>query len=201
MASSMGYIPNASNKGGPLDAIFTPDVLAHAALLYLSRTFPNFSPQSMLEPGCGVGVHCDQALMVFPSLIHTTAIDIVPRDVDGSHTFICGDFLKSEDLIFDSFDLISTNPPFTYVEDFIRQAWSLLSDGGMGYFLCKYSVAGSLRRHRMWKEINLRHIAMLVPRPSFYGGGTDPCEYSYFLFDRGTPGKPSFNWLPWKQYL
>ena len=98
------------------------------------------------------------------------------------------------------FDLIVTNPPFTYAEQFIEKAHGKLTPNGIGLFLCKYSIAACLRRREMWKRVNLREIWMLVPRPSFYGGSSDACEYCYFIFDAGpVTDEVSFYWLMWKE--
>lgn len=193
MGSNTGYIPKS--RVGPLEAYFTPPEVAEAAMRMLSRKFPVFEPRNCLEPGCGEGVHCDSALIQFPMIEQSIAVDITDRNV--AHTFYRSDFLSWE--TGEAFDLIVTNPPFSLAERFVRKSVSLLTPGGLGLYLCRYSFIATIKRQSLWSTVNLREVWIVVPRPSFQFGGNDACEYAYFLFDRGVPSKqPKLDWLVWR---
>lgn len=201
--SNQGYIPQPKyiepDPDEALDEFFTPDDVVFAAFTKLRQEYPAFDPVSVFEPGCGEGAHLDRAVMDFPNVDYTLGLDDYERDI--SHDFVHEDFLNFRTSAF--FDLVVTNPPFTYAEHFIRKAHSLLTPSGLGVFLCKYSIAGCKRRMLMWRdEINLRNVWLIAPRPSFRGTGTDATEYAYFVFDKGQP-TPDFKggWLNWKEML
>ena len=182
----------------PHDGYLTPPIVAEAAISKLITTFPHFNPGTVLEPGCGMCVHLDYAAQEYDSIIFSLGVDIdAPEFFDPFHEVVKADFLTYPPPL--KFELIITNPPFTYAEKFIRRAATMLAPGGIAMFLTRYAIAtGKNRTAKLWKEINLRYIWMLDRRPSFAFGGNDSCEYAYILFDNGLPGKPQMDWLTWK---
>lgn len=84
------------------------------------------------------------------------------------------------------FDVIITNPPFSLTEAFLRKSLSELAPGGTLVYLQRVNFLGSKKRVPFWAEIGFPNkTPILVPRPRFVGGGSDSCEYSWFIWDRG----------------
>lgn len=199
MASNQGYI--TSQRTDPLDAYFTPESVAYAAMAKLAQLLPDFAPRNVLEPGTGLGVHLDQAMMRFPSVEHTVGVDDFQQGaVSPAHESHLTDFRSWE--TDERFDLIATNPPFTYSEAFVRKSQELLTGDGLGLFLMRYSIAATIGRWKLWREVKLEHTWIIVPRPPFdeeVPNHTDMCEYAYFIFSRGKPGPAVLDWLIWRE--
>jgi len=198
MANNQGYI--TSQRTDPLDAYFTPESVAYAAMVKLEQLFPGFAPRNVLEPGTGLGVHLDQAMMRFPSVERTVGVDDFQQGaVSPMHEFHLTDFRTWE--TDERYDLIATNPPFTYSEAFVRKSQGLLTENGLGLFLMRYSMAATIGRWKLWREVKLGHTWIIVPRPPFDEStkGTDMCEYAYFIFSRGEAGSSALlDWLIWR---
>ena len=81
------------------------------------------------------------------------------------------------------FDLIITNPPFSLAEEFILKA---LDDAETVIILLRLNFLGSVKRVEFWngKVPEPDYLFIITPRPSFVYGGTDSCEYAWFVWDR-----------------
>lgn len=83
-------------------------------------------------------------------------------------------------------DVIITNPPFSLTEEFIRKSLGELAEDGTMAYLQRVNYLGSKKRLPFWFEIGFpQKCPILVPRPKFVGGGSDSCEYAWFIWDRG----------------
>ncbi|WP_455688281.1 EscU/YscU/HrcU family type III secretion system export apparatus switch protein, partial [Escherichia coli] len=79
-------------------------------------------------------------------------------------------------------DVIITNPPFSLTEEFMRKSLSELAPDGTLIYLQRVNFLGSKRRVPFWAEIGFPNkTPILVPRPRFVGGGSDSCEYCWFI--------------------
>lgn len=93
------------------------------------------------------------------------------------------DYLKTS---FAKHDVIGTNIPFSLSEEFIRKMLSELKPDGTLFFLQRMDFLGSLKRVPLWEDVGLPNkTPVIVPRPSFTGGGTDSGEYCWYIYDRG----------------
>lgn len=87
---------------------------------------------------------------------------------------------------FSPVDLIITNPPFTIAEDFIEKCKQELKKDGTLVVLQKVNFLGSLVRVDFWNNLGFPNkMPVIIPRPSFTKGGTDSCEYCWFIWDYG----------------
>lgn len=93
------------------------------------------------------------------------------------------DYLTTD---FPEMDIIITNPPFSLTEEFIEKSLSELSQDGTMAYLQRVNFLGSIKRLDFWKRVGFPNKSpIIVPRPRFVGGGSDSCEYAWFIWDRG----------------
>ena len=81
--------------------------------------------------------------------------------------------------------LIITNPPFGLAVPFCEKALSDCAPGGSVVMLMRLGMLGSKKRREFWSRAPLVRVGVIVPRPSFTGGGNDACEYAWFHFAPG----------------
>jgi hypothetical protein len=194
---------NRKKKSDILDRYYTPMALAIAAFGHLRRSRGEWLDQvtSVLEPGSGPGTFCEASKAFTSGRLHPpVGVEMVPpTNIYSGHQLVQRNFLDWKTRR--CWDLVITNPPFTYANAFIRKSASLLTPRGLAVFLMRVGVAGGLERMRMWQEeINLIEVCMVAPRPGFtYDGETDASEYAFFLFDGKQPcsRETKMSWLKW----
>lgn len=87
---------------------------------------------------------------------------------------------------FSQQDVIITNPPFSLTTKFLLKSFSELAPDGTLAYLQRVNFLGSKLRVPFWAQIGFPDkTPIIVPRPRFVGGGSDSCEYSWFIWDRG----------------
>ena len=83
-------------------------------------------------------------------------------------------------------DVIITNPPFSLTVEFLTKSLNELAPDGTLAYLQRVNFLGSKIRVPFWAKVGFPNkTPVIVPRPRFVGGGSDSCEYSWFIFDRG----------------
>ena len=83
-------------------------------------------------------------------------------------------------------DVIITNPPFSLTCEFLTKSLSELAPNGTLAYLQRVNFLGSKIRVPFWAEIGFpQKMPIIIPRPRFVGGGSDSCEYSWFIWDNG----------------
>jgi hypothetical protein len=79
-------------------------------------------------------------------------------------------------------DLIITNPPYTYAQEFLTV--SLKHCLGVVAYLLRINFLGTQKRRFWWQDKLPSHLYVLSNRPSFTAtGGTDATEYAWFVWD------------------
>ncbi|WP_338725676.1 DNA methyltransferase [Shewanella baltica] len=87
---------------------------------------------------------------------------------------------------FNQQDVIITNPPFSLTTEFLLKSFSELAPDGTLVYLQRVNFLGSKLRVPFWAKVGFpEKTPIIVPRPRFVGGGSDSCEYSWFIWDRG----------------
>lgn len=82
--------------------------------------------------------------------------------------------------------LFVSNPPFSLAEEFLKIVDEWLVDivnargDSEAWFLLPLNWFGSLRRADLLNRFKPSYMAVLAPRPSFTGTGTDSNEYGWF---------------------
>jgi hypothetical protein len=79
-------------------------------------------------------------------------------------------------------DIIITNPPYSLALPFLRKS---LSEADTVVYLLRLNFLGSAARKPFWDTYPPTHLFTITPRPRFVNGGSDACEYGWFLWDRG----------------
>jgi predicted RNA methylase len=107
-----------------------------------------------------------------------------------SAEFVTANFLKWEPTVAPTH--VVMNPPYSYAQQFVEHALSIVKRGGTVAALLRLSfIAGKARR-----EFHAKHpcnVHVLTKRPSFTGGGTDASDYAWFVWTQGEPGG---RWFP-----
>lgn len=102
--------------------------------------------------------------------------------------------------IQEKFDVLITNPPFTYAQEFIDKS---LSESDSVWYLLRLNYLGSEKRSEWWYGKEPTHLLVLSARPSFIdGGGTDATEYAWFGWDHSNKCKleRGVHVLPYHKY-
>lgn len=97
------------------------------------------------------------------------------------------------------YDLIITNPPFTYAKEFLEKS---LTESKSVWYLLRLNFLESKERSDWWKDKNPTHLLTLSARPSFTGKGTDATGYAWFGWDYSNICKlpPGIHVLPYLKY-
>jgi hypothetical protein len=93
------------------------------------------------------------------------------------------DFLRVE---VGKFDLVVMNPPYSEAQAHVEHAIRHLKPGGTCAALLRIGFACTKKR-RAFRVGHPFDFYPLATRPSFHGkeGGTDSCEYAWFVFGGG----------------
>lgn len=187
----------------------TPIELCRAALRkYVSPKFMG----NILDPGCGNG-NWGKAIASYidKNNYYLAGIDIrkeVEIPVEIYDDLAIGDFInyrnlkmrdELQDTAFPQFDLIIGNPPYKYAEEFIRQSFELLKDGGKMIFLLRLAfLEGQVRGKDLWKNFPPVEVAISSRRVSFTNNGkSDNTAYAIYCWIKGYDGPTFLDWLDW----
>jgi hypothetical protein len=202
---------SATNRGSernPRDEYPTPPELCTAivrkliddGLTSLHAPFQCSDQYVVLEPSCGDGNFIRSILAEFSGW-SVDGVDIVPRDSLENLQGVR--FYQSDFLAWQSrYRLIIGNPPFSDAEQHVRHAISLLEPQGTLAMVLSLNFFGSFGRYPFWREHPLHKVCVLVPRPSFSGGGNDSSEYGLFVWRRAVPppgGRTQLEHLKWRE--
>lgn len=92
------------------------------------------------------------------------------------------------------YDVILSNPPFKYAEEFVRGGWDLLAFGGvMAYLLPIAFMATQTRYFGLWNELHPAHVYVCSRRPSFYKSEksrTNLDDFAIYVWMKNYNGMP-----------
>lgn len=165
-----------------LDFYETPDW----AIRPLGSVLPVKAGDRILDAGCGTGAILRCVGEMFPEneirgvekdeTRCLAAREMTELPVDR------GDFL----LLQERFDIIVSNPPYSFAIEFVQKALTLAPVVAM---LLRLPWLASQCRAE-WHRENPAHVCVLPRRPSFTGDGkTDATEYAWFLWGAGHEGQ------------
>lgn len=179
----------------------TPHKLVRAGFDKLIELYPHVAQaQSFLEPGANTGAFCKYAEMYCDLQQVPVGVEMFPVKDRFPYTMHQEDYLTWE--APQSFDLSATNPPFTWFTQFMLQSRDQLTPRGMMMYLMRIGALGSKKRRPFWKQVNLRDVVMIRPRPSFQvDNQTDSSEYAFFILDgqrENCSEDVALHWLDWE---
>lgn len=102
-----------------------------------------------------------------------------------------GNFLTMPNPTPGGYAAIVTNPPYALAEEFIRKSIQIAPVVAM---LLRLNWLGSQKRVAFLREYP-PSVYVLPRRPSFTGGGTDACEYAWFVWRKYWAGNPEIRVL------
>ena len=71
-------------------------------------------------------------------------------------------------------------------EEFLNKSFSELKEDGTLIYLQRINYLGSTKRESFWNNIGSPNkLPVIIPRPKFIKGGSDSCEYGWFIWDKG----------------
>ena len=167
------------------DRYLTPPRLVRAAFEQLFELHGErvYQAEHFLEPGAGPGPFVSLAPQYFTRLKKAIGVELYHKDRGSDYELVRTDFLKWETKL--RFDVVMSNPPYTWAEAFIRKTYELLKPGGVALFLVRIGMAGSKKRRPLWREVLLDELWLCRPRPSFVAAGSsDSAEYAFFMMHR-----------------
>lgn len=181
---------SATNRGKPRvvnDFYPTPRWLTRAVLSILESRLKRIDawPRPVIyEPAAGDLAIVKELEQNWPQSL----IDF--SDINPNFEYGGVDFLKEEPEPI--FDLIITNPPYTYAKEFIERAmqWRK-TEQSLVVMLLRINFLGSKKRAK-WLRANLPSLAVSPKRPSMGVNkdgkkGTDATEYAWFMWPFGDP--------------
>jgi hypothetical protein len=189
----------------------TPYGLCRDALSLLPETF---TPEIVLDPGCGEGRWGLTCKKRYPSS-QIAGFDLSKEHIKVSGNYFVfefGDYVRPLPFLrkhFDAFpglkelniNLVMGNPPYKYAEEFIRNSLTHLANNGYLLFLLRLDfLASEDRRKDLWKEFPPKSIHICSRRPSFNtpkDRKTDGNSYAIYLWQKGMKWDTTLNWLEW----
>ena len=160
----------------------------------------HFTGTKVLEP-CVGGGHIARVVKRLLPESEITALDIVDRGYPGT---IVTDFLEWE--TDETFDLIITNPPFSYAQEFVQKGMSLLAENGQMMMFLKIQFLESERRRELFNIFPPKYIYVFSSRMGTWRNGeeldpktgkqrvTTMC-HAWFIWEQGFRGEPVVRWI------
>lgn len=149
----------------------------------------------VVDPCCGFGRILDAARRVG---LPTSGFDVVDRGASKRHQFHLANFFDATAIRLQN---IVCNPPYKYDDKFVSMA--VERSERLTAVLLRAQWANGSARSRWLESLPLRWVLALTPRPSMPPGpvleagvspGSGTVDYSWFVFERGFTGVPSFGW-------
>lgn len=135
----------------------------------------------VLDPAAGGD---DKHLMSYPLVLGEEKFKIITLDLrDDSLAEIKGDYFETK--FENSFDMIITNPPFSYGIEFIKKALDDVKNDGYVIMLLRLNFLGSKVRNKWLRENMPYEIYVHGKRMSFTDDGrADSVEYAHFVWKK-----------------
>lgn len=178
------------------DSYMTEPKVARALVQLLVDRCHLLPGARVLEPSAGEGAF----LPPLAELVPGVRLDANDIDRPGAREFawrtavapvaLCafeGRFEEVQRLgpgIYDGYDAIVGNPPFSLAESHVKHALNLLAHGGTLAFLLRLAFLETEKRIPFWREHPASEIHVLAERPSFTGGRTDSTAYGFFVWKK-----------------
>jgi len=124
---------------------------------------------------------------------------------DAGYTDIKRSDIRSGTDFFDCvdqpiYDVIMTNPPYTYAQEFIEKSLRQVREGGYVVMLLRLSFLESMKRREFFKCTGLYHLYVSCRRISMYPYGKPQAtagfvSYAWYVWKIGYTGEPKLGWI------
>jgi len=177
---------SSTNRGAirnDQDNYITPEWVVNALLDNI-----DLQGDEILEPCAGDGAIIRALIQRYGNTKYYTAIEI--RD-ERNNLLMAGadriynqlDFLKIGGPVNPQETTIITNPPYGIAQEIIEHCFELYPEDDI-IMLLRLNFLGSQKRKEFWERHPVKQIYVLSKRPSFTAGGTDSCEYAWFVWSK-----------------
>jgi len=125
------------------------------------------------------------------AIVHNLKYDeVFTNDINqDSPTATNLDYLQFNEIWYNRYKTIITNPPFNIALDIIKKALIDVVNGGEVIMLLRLNFLGSKKRHDFWQQHPPKIIYVLSKRPKFINNKSDSIEYAWFVWEKGYRGK------------
>lgn len=180
---------NHSKEEREVDDYYATDPKAMEALLRVESFHPR-----IWEPACGGG-HISRVLEEHGHDVRNS--DVVNRMGEGGVELL--DFIDDHLEKWDG-DII-TNPPYSFAQEFIERALSVVRDGGKVAMFLKLTFLEGKKRKGMFAKHPPKRVYVFSSRVACAKGGdfsstqSSAVAYAWFVWEMGFKGNPVINWL------
>lgn len=189
----------------PHDFYPTPLALCEAALALIPLDIRNgykHRQEFIVDPCAGTGVWGVAARKRWPDA-YISGCDIrdIPQPNAYDHWLPKWDFIHQA--VGGNADVVMSNPPYKFAEEFTRKSIRFLDSGGYHVSLMRLAfLEGQARGTGLWRDLPPLSVHVLSRRPSFITEGknkgkTDATAYALYIWREGYKGKTELNWLDW----
>jgi hypothetical protein len=192
------YSSKELRERDPHDFYPTPIELCRAALDLIPESRSSIF---VLDPGAGKGPW-GQVIKEINPYSHLTGVELQDDPKPDAYDFWYNnqDFLDFNLRLIDKYDLIIGNPPYKLAEEFIKQSYGMLSNGGKMLFLLRLAFLESKARYfGIWSTIRPSKVWICSRRPSFTGDRkTDATAYAIYEWVKAPYSGTAMDWLYWE---
>ena len=161
----------------PLDAYYTPDALAVAIVRWLGVE----PGEHVYEPHAGGGAFV-RALRDAGAYVRASDVDEEAAGLREAHAWWVRDFVVDPPVFGLAPSMIVGNPPYAGAEQHVRRALAEVRPMGRVAFLLRIGFLASMARSALFRAHPVCRVGVVVPRPSFTGGGSDSSEYAVLVW-------------------
>src|SRR5437660_11738047 len=127
-----------------------------------------YKPHHILEPAAGRGAIVRVLQRAFPEAV------IEQGDISTGQEFLTYPYAGP-------YDLIITNPPYSFALDFVRRALPLRAPCGAVIILERLNWLASQKRGP-WMRLHTLSLYVSPRRPDYTGDGGDATDYAWFVW-------------------
>ena len=185
----------------------TPPSCISAIYQHLSAKDPDIlSCGNVLDAGAGTGMWGIVLKKLYPKKKYVLwGLDIqhLPKPNKYDYWLSGFDFLSelgnNPILAERKFQLVVSNPPYKYAEEFVRKSLSLTNYGGYVIMLVRLAFLESIKRgNGLHNEYPPRYVSVLSRRPSFHlDKKTGSDAYMAIVWQKGVYGETKLDWITW----
>jgi len=109
------------------------------------------------------------------------------------------DFLRIKNT--PKYDVVMTNPPYKYAQEFVEKSLKQVVNGGKVVMLLRLSFLESAKRYRFFRDSGLKNVYVSCRRITMYPENGDKPKnsgtlaFAWYEWEKGYDGEPMLNWF------